>query len=810
MKIKAKLSVLFIVAIAAISIFAGALTALADTPQGEVNPQLYYFVNCAEELETPLERNLNLKGRLGSGDRPYGLSSSGADWGYVGTVTKNGEGSLSLFNSYTSGASLYKFDISEGSYQIALGLVGNASISINGKAAENVLIDGKGVKSYDIVTDENISVSVNGKLAFIAVSQVGAKVLLNVESDKTEIMEYGETVESMADGYFSDGSKSGVAIDYDNLRADEFNANFSTTKAVGTIEGTEHKVERTLMSMPANLIYFVNCGSMVTGDSLTNDVYHEYNSVVLNHFDTLKNDVIDQEYSGGANWGYTPYSAAIATSGKPLPQKPNDPYPPAYPYNSIRCIDTAPYGIEYTFGVDDGRYNIFIGTRSHWHSRKAIPYINGDERAQFNLDASNRVHVYKGENSSDGKLTVKVNGTAALDEGSIAFIAIQPASEQIAEVPPTPKVESDLKLGETEITVKNVKADSKIQVSLTENPYSVIFEAKAEKDGDFKIDLNPKKLQGVFKLRVTAVTSGGASANTDFYITDITKFNIETAFNDWTTENVKINLTARAESNLVKLDVIHNFFTENLPIDEDTKYDGSFMAKENGLYEFKIYSETGSFVSKTVDVKNIDRENPVLNVGVSLSSWENGKTALSFNLSSIADLKSFRVYSNGALVEEFDLLPKIYLVNAGRYTFSAETKSGKISASAVNVSDKPTDFTINETVITDGKKVSVSGIGNRGVSKLYAYRIDGELAERLTVVGSEFNVYSSGKYAVAVVYEDGSTEINVLDLSASKSKKGCGSLYFPSNGGGIFAILIPAFAALVVFSIKRKTSAVKA
>ena len=186
----------------------------------------------------------------------------------------------------------------------------------------------------------------------LCVSMLAVPVKANadevLEAATEQMLYFGEVVESTAKVKTDSGEVEDRPIIWDNLNANEVNANFSMAEAVGTIQGTDERVSRKFFTLPRGLVYFVNCGALTNQtDAGYNDVYYGLNEAILENYEAptdsgkLINRIPDQVYNSADGWGYTEYSASYKSSSKHMPVNAGDPMPPAFPYNTIRATDSS-------------------------------------------------------------------------------------------------------------------------------------------------------------------------------------------------------------------------------------------------------------------------------------------------------------------------------------------------------------------------------------------------------------------------------------------------------------------------------------
>ena len=794
---KSRFAVLITGLLLAVSLLGAVSFASAAEAEG-----LLYFVNCgAGETATATETALGLTASGGNGDKAY---ASG--FGYTQAGTAGGAAAGMPFDSWvTDGA--YRFDVDH-AVRLAIGVkAGTATVTVNGAAGEAQTVTEDTVLTVSAEPDAgSVTVSVSGApVAFIAVTEPDTKILLSAAATDTGVLIYGKPVEDTVKGWYSDGTTGDVAVEYTVLNTEELNQNFAMTSAAARLVGTNYTFNRTLLTMPDQLVYFVNAGSQTDpAEPELDDVYYRLNAAVANRFELL-NETPDQEFTGSATWGYTPYRSTYRVSSKQMPVKDGDPYPPAFPFNTVRFSD-GDLAIEYNFTLPDeadATYNVYLGTRSHWHGRKVTPSVNGEAQPQFNLDAVNRVQLYASIQPVSGKITVKVEGPASQDEGMIAFVAIQKANAEtaVAATPNTPTYTGTLDLGQSEFVVGNVTAGSKIQVSDIERPYNLLFEGMAAAAGEYTVQMDAAKLEGISGVRVSAVTNGGASDYTPVYITDIVGFTATPSTTAWTADTVGITVAATAESGITSVVVEHNYLRETFPMDGSAQLSFTYAAAENGTYSITVYSKRAFYVGE-VEIDNIDAEEATLTASVATSGWTAGKTAVRLVADTVADIVKFEVFSKGAKLSSAATMPEVYAADPGEYTFAVTTSSGKVASTTVTVTAEPSGFKTTAAGVSGGARYTIDAKDGREMRTVYAYRITDDKAERVTVTDGAFNVYETGDYAVLAVYTNGESELTTLHLQSvapaaeTPDKKGCGSAMSGASATAALLALVGCALAL--------------
>lgn len=607
-----------------------------------------------------------------------------------------------------------------------------------------------------------------------------------------EFVYYGEPVVSSAKVRYSDGSQGDEPIVWENLNANTLNTNFNMVEVRGKVKGTDIAVSRRLFTMPRGLVYFVNAGSYTNGQagveddpgSMPNsdDVYYSMSEAILGTYrdaagNPLLNTVPDQQLNGSRTWGYKKYEAPWPVSSQQLPSKAGDANPAGFPYNTIRTSNKDVW-MEYTLGglQPNASYKMYLGTLSHWHARKTTPTINGITLPVFNIDATSKVTEFENITATaDGAITLHLDG-ASKDEPNIAFIAIQPTAEaeKIVAAPEAPTIDGTVEMGVNDITVGNVQAGSKIQVSLPNSPYAVIYEGIAETDGDYTVSFEEGALDGLFRLRVAAVTTGGASEFLDVYITDVQKLTVSPDVTDWTTGNVQVTVHAEAGSGLKKLRVEKGNFTYEFDL-AGLACDYVYTVEENDTYRFTVYSNIDAYLTEELVVGNIDPTDVTLTLNMATTGFDDGKMHLNTVYAGVTQAVGWGIYVDGVALTTAEQLPASVTLENGRYTMRVESASGKVATQTVFVTEKPTYYTVATARVSGGVGYTVTGANGKTVGQIYAYALSGGTAQRLMASGNTFEEYSAADILLKVEFTDGTVEFTHVAYAApAEQKSGCG------------------------------------
>lgn len=152
------------------------------------------------------------------------------------------------------------------------------------------------------------------------------------------------------------GQKETAAIVWENLSAADFEQPFSKKNVSGTVKG--QKIYTDIEVVPENLVYFVDCGTGSWGPESTD--YPE----IASKNPGLLNQVSDQEYKDGAEWGYVKTTAA-----KALVLTPDNASGKAESKYDVGVRTALDY-ITYKMKLTAGTYQFTAGFHEWWSGQK--------------------------------------------------------------------------------------------------------------------------------------------------------------------------------------------------------------------------------------------------------------------------------------------------------------------------------------------------------------------------------------------------------------------------------------------------------
>lgn len=749
--------------------FTGGIAARAEE-EAESGTSYYAYVNVGADENAKLI------------DAALGLEETDYTPVTAGTETKGG----SLFEGYSVNAS-YSFNLEEGEYQIAVAIVAEqgTAVKVNGAAVDVAGKTGKCIVSTNAtVGASGLTVEVTGKLCGVLVSDPESKALMAADYTASQIISYGAPLSDLegATGYFSDGATEEVEIDYNGVAASTgLNVNFTMVEATGVVKGTELAVSRNILTMPDDLVYFINCGSYnVDGYYVdTADPYYEYNQMVFDYYKTLKNNVPDQEATG-SGWGY--YTGSLYTG----------PYPgAAFPYNSIRWTgaDDAASGAKgiidmgyYLTGLEAGQsYRIYIGSMSHWHARSVDISFNGTKAPdKIRINSSKGYTVYEVTPDASGKIDIYMKGSGT-NEPLVSFIAVQKASTVINEAPTAVEGPSIIGIDAHSLALTNgVQEGAKIQLYNAARPNYILYEEMVDpekivpdEEGDgytYEVDWG-ELFEDVSRFYVVQVTNGGVSDGLLVSITDIEGFEAIRSPEGYSTGAIDVTIKAHANSGIVSWSYQFGEYgvVNTFDLDKPYEMNETFTAEENGEYYIVITSGLGVTYSDTVVIGEIDPDRPVIAITPSKEGWVKGAYNVSLAVRGTAPVAEYKLYKSGTLVASSQEAPTaITFAEAGEYVIYVKNGAGQSTTSTICVSEQPTTTSVTSNYAQRTLTYKFGDTDDFTIAAVSAYEVTDTGVSRMTIAsGNTMDVYNAGTYVVTVTTSTGAVEMFSLDVTAA-------------------------------------------
>ena len=752
-------------------------------------------------------------------DEALGLTEKGAQATVGGTVTSGG----TLFTSYAENATYSFGELQAGAYRVAVAVLAESgtAVTIGGTAVQIPAgTTGKYVASQtvNVTAGTPLAVAVTGKLCGVLVTDENSKVLMTADYSAGQVISYGALLSDELDGatgYYSDGTTSELAIEYENITAGGgVNVNFTTIDVSGTVEGSDLSVTRYLTTMPEELVYFINCGSFTVDGKYeeTADGYYGYNQTLIDYYDgALLNDAPDKAgvSKGGNDWGC--YTSSTYTA-------PGD---ATFPYNTLRWTeDATDMGYMLTGLTANANYRIYIGTLSAWHARTVEITFNGNVVGAGNLriNASKGFTVYENVPAdANGKIDLHMQG-ASTNEPCINFIAVQAAETEVDAIPSAPQGLPTVGMEDSSMKVANLTEGAKVQIYNAARPNQLLYEETVDPekltDDGYTLEWG-EPFSGVSQFNVVQITNGGVSDALLVSVTDIEGFKITKTPENYTTGSVTIGVSAHADSGIASWSYrLGEYGAMNLfELDRPFAIEKSFTVTENGDYYVVVTSGLGVTYSEIVEVRNIDPDRPVINVTPSAQGWQAGAYHVTLGVDAVSPVTEYTLYKNGAQVATAETAPDaISFTEEGEYVVYIKTAAGRSATATVMVSAYPTTATVAKTFRNRTLRYSFTDTEHYEIASVSAYELKPTGATRMTIAsGNVMDVYNAGKYVITVTTKNGTVEMFAIDVSASdlrvSSVRGGmagGTALGIGLGVGIGGVVVAATAVGVTFFLMKK------
>ncbi len=649
------------------------------------------------------------------------------------------------------------------------------------------------------------------------------KTIERIEYAERQVISYGkllaDEIDNTAVVHYTDGTQQTSEIEFGNIVANTgVNVNFTTTDITGVVKGTDRQVTCTVTTMPDDLVYFVNAGSVDHDGKYedTADPYYDYNQTLFDHYDTLLNSVPDQTTTKGSDkWGC--YTSSTWTA-------PGD---GTFPYNSLRWTEDAlDMGYNLTDLTAGAAYRVYVGTLSHWHARTCTITFNGATVGSelLRIASSKGFSVYENVTADgNGKIDVHMQG-ASTNEPCITFIAVQPMTSERRAVPSALTAPPTVGMEDTSVTfTAGVQEGAKIQLYNAVKPNQVIYEEavdmqKAGDNGEYTVDWGAP-LDGITQLSAVQITNGGVSTPLLISVTDIENFSALPDSSDYTTGSVTITVCAQAKSGIASYSYQNGEFgaVHTVELDRPFAIRESFTVSENGSYIIVVTSGLGVTYSETVEITNIDPDRPVITLTPHRNGWQSGAYNVKLAVATAAPVTQYALYKNGETVASAAVAPAtISFTATGEYTVYVKNAAGQSSVLSVRVSDIPTQTTVTRRYANRTLTFTFGDNTDHAVASVSAYMVDEGGVSRMTIsAGNAMDVFGAGTYVVTVTDTDGAVEMFALQVAASDLRAPA-----PSSGGlgksaqlgiglgvGLGGVLLAAAAVVVTVLLFKKKSA---
>ena len=781
-------------------------------------------------------------------DAALGLEEKGVTVSTAGTVTAGD----TLFTSYATNPT-YRLDLSGAdSYRVAVIVKkGATGVTVGGQSAT---ISGEG--DYQIATLDNVSggsaveVAVTGDACAIAADdEAGAATLFAVDYTEGQVIPYGALLANVlenATGYYTDGIDE-AEIEYGDITAATgVNVNFTTVDVTGTIKGTKLTVSRYLITMPDDLVYFINGGSHDYDNGRwekSSDPYYEYNQTIFDYYKNgsgeLKNDgTPDREAPNANDWGwYGNTKTAVTHTASAV----------SFPYSSVRCMDrdnNATLGY-YLTGLTSGtQYRVWIGTLSPWHGRTVSITFNGKVVGADNLriDSKKGYTIFEGVTpDSNGKIDINMKG-GSTNEPCFAFIAVQEMETVVDAKPPKLEGETTIGMAVESLTISNVVEGAKLQIHNASKPYQILLEEEVDPSklskGEYELNWGVKASElGVAKFNIVQLTNGGVSDDLTVTITDIelvgdakNMYTLSIPEDEYTTGSIVVTVKAKAGSGIAMWSWRKGEFGNPTVFELDSPYqfEGKFTVSENGVYYVVVTSGLGVVREDIIDIKTIDPNRPEIVIAPTTEGWGvDGKYTFSLKVTSISPVVEYKLLKDGAVQGEvLDYAPTTVTVEeAGEYVIYVKTASGMTKTSTFQVATEENKSATIATVTgkAANRAVVFTFTGANGYELdeyavvMYRQTDVGDPEKEYTLSGNRVSVNKAGTYVAIVTAKTGETQVFTLTVKAEDLKttsivldNGSGSSAQLGIGIGVMVGGLALAAAAVVVTVillKKKRAA---
>ncbi len=763
-------------------------------------------------------------------DALLGLTPAGATATTPGTVTEGG----TLFSSYATGATYTLTATGEATVAVALKVEAGKSLKIGG---EDVSLEGKSGNA--VVTKDvsagSVEVQYSGALCGVLVTDKGAKTLMAVDYAPGQVVSYGELLAPQLDnaaGFYSDGTSEELPIAYDAMNAGTgLNVNFTTIDVTGTVaaaEGVELPVKRTVTTMPDDLVYFINCGSYTTADSVfpepeTIDSSYSLNQIVFDHYgqSLINYGTPDRTTTKGGDWGvYTVHAH-------------NAPGDATFPYNSFvwtgKSVPGSTNDLGYMLsGLEaNGKYRIWFGTLSHWHGRTANVYFNGSQVAgqeTMVIPSSKSFTIFENiAADANGKVDIHMTQIGDQNEPTICFIAVQKMSTELPVAPSAPDGAPVVGMEETSIALTGVELGSTLRIFNAEKPNQMLYEETAVEehlsDGVYTLGWGDTPFD-VAQFRVVQLNKGGCSGALLVSITDISDFKAFLEPEGYTTGKATVRVQAKATSGIASWSYRLGEYGEEtvLTLDRPLLLDATFEAERNGDYFIVITSGLGVTYSESVSVNAIDADPPVIDFLPTMEGWSEGNFNVTLSVTSVAPVTEYKIFKDGKEIEKGETLPTapVKFTDLGEYTVFVKTAAGQSSTESLRVSTKPITTVVRKSFARSQLRYSFGDSADYILYSVTAYQLRDAGISKMTIAdGNRMDVYDAGTYIVTARTREGAVEMFALNVTAEDLKgentgvvdfaaEGCGSVI--SASAAAFGAVVLAAGAFVTLLRKKKNS----
>ncbi|WP_167954837.1 Ig-like domain-containing protein [Anaerosporobacter faecicola] len=411
---------------------------ICATPKEE-NGSVLYYVNCGAPSSSDTGDDAEVFGIYNSvADQAYGKDAvTNMAWGYD---TANGTwaretasdkwDSLRCDTSDAAGGTIkYSFEIPNDTYEVSVGIFDpwnnenrKTDLIINEEVKKEAFVVGK-TKTTETnnvtVTNGRIDVSLkrsegvtgggeDPQISWIKIRKVVVEYIKSVETFATATVRLGEipVLPTSANVVYEDDSTGTEPITWETVSSDMFTVGFKPVTITGSIPGSSKTVSYVVTPMPSRYVYIMDLAS--NADGSTNSDFID--RLVADTSSVLLNTVREQK-SDGTTWGWLPNGDDSSDLG------PNN---ADGEYTSLRYANDSNRTIDTIFPIDNGTYDVAIGTSNPWGSWSRGNndfYAEGTKYFTEEVPAANTIHVMNGIEVSDGVLNVSVQASSGNNNG---------------------------------------------------------------------------------------------------------------------------------------------------------------------------------------------------------------------------------------------------------------------------------------------------------------------------------------------------------------------------------------------------------
>jgi len=219
--------------------------------------------------------------------------------------------------------------------------------------------------------------------------------------------------------------------------------------------------------------------------------------------------------------------------------------------------------------------------------------------------------------------------------------------------------------------------------------------------------------------------------------------NISTSTTSWTNQSVTLSVSASdSQSGMKRIKLPNGSWVNGS--------NASYSAPSNGTYTFVAEDNAGNTLSKSITVSNVDKTNPNLSLGTSISAWTNQNITLTAQASDGASGVRRIQKPNGSWVSASSTT---YVVSAnGTYTFKVQDVAGNVTTKNITVSnidkEKPNAPSIHHYSAWQNNastEVSISHGSDSGSGVAYSeYRLEGATTKGWTRYSGAFTISNEG------------------------------------------------------------------